>query len=69
MISAASADGVSGSTGGRDAKMGPIGGAAERVCRKAKAQGYCLRSSRRHDAAGWLRVGGLALTSHCGINL
>jgi hypothetical protein len=34
-----------------------------------KAQGYGLRWSRRRDAAEGLRVGEMALASHCGINL
>jgi hypothetical protein len=44
-------------------------GAAECVCRKAKAQGSGLRESRRHDATGRLRIGKMALASHYGINL
>jgi hypothetical protein len=43
--------------------------AAERVCRKAKAQGYGLREGHRRDATARLRVGGMALASHYGINL
>ena len=45
------------------------GGVAERVCRKGKAQGIDLRESRRRDATRGLRVGGVALASHRGINL
>jgi hypothetical protein len=45
-------------------------GAAERVCRKAKAQGVDLRErgSRRGATIG-LRLGEMALASHYGINL
>jgi hypothetical protein len=64
MISAANADGGSGSIGGPSA-----GDAADRVCRKGKAQGYGLREGRRRDATGRLRVGEMALASHYGINL
>ncbi len=45
-------------------------GAAECVCRKAKAQGVGLRErGSRRDATGRLRHGGMALASHWGINL
>jgi hypothetical protein len=44
--------------------------AAERVCRKAKAQDVGLRErGLRHDATGRLRLGKMALASHYGINL
>jgi hypothetical protein len=43
--------------------------AAECVCRDAKAQGFDLREGRRRDATGRLRIGGMALASHYGINL
>ena len=45
------------------------GGAAECVCRNAKAQGFDLRAGRRRDATSRLRVSGMALASHYGINL
>jgi len=64
VISAADADGGSGS-----AEDPSVRGAADRVCRKAKAQGYGLREGHRRGATGWLRVGGMALSSHYGINL
>jgi hypothetical protein len=45
-------------------------GAAECVCRKAKAQGVGLRERGvPRVAAGRLRLGGMALASHYGINL
>jgi hypothetical protein len=46
------------------------GGAADRVCRKAKAQGVRLRKRGfRGDATDRLRLGGMALASHYDINL
>lgn len=45
------------------------GGAAECVCRNAKAQGFVLRESNRRDPTFGLRIGGMAPTSHYGINL
>jgi hypothetical protein len=45
-------------------------GAAECVCRKAKAQGVGLRERGFHRVATVrLRLGGMALASHYGINL
>jgi len=46
-----------------------IGGAAECVCRNAKARGISLRESRRRDATSGLRNGEMARASHYGINL
>src|SRR6478609_12021862 len=45
------------------------GGAAECVCRNAKAQGFVLRESNRRDPTIGLRIGGMAPASHYGINL
>jgi hypothetical protein len=45
------------------------GGAAERVCRNAKAQGFVLRENHRRDPSCGLRIGGMAPASHYGINL
>ncbi len=44
-------------------------GAAECVCRNVKAQGFVLRESDRRDPTIGLRIGGMAPTSHYGINL
>ena len=44
-------------------------GAAECVCRNGKAQGIGLREGRLRDATRGLRLGGMALASHYGINL
>ena len=46
-----------------------IGSAAECVCRNAKARGFDLRESHRRDPTFGLRIGGMAPTSHYGINL
>ena len=46
-----------------------IGSAAECVCRNAKARGFDLRESHRRDPTFGLRIGGMAQTSHYGINL
>ena len=45
------------------------GGAAGCVCLNAKAQGFDLRESDRRDPTLGLRIGGMAPTSHYGINL
>jgi hypothetical protein len=44
-------------------------GAAERVCRNAKAQGFGLRENHRRDPTIGQRIGGMVPTSHYGINL
>jgi len=55
---------------GADGDSESASGAAECVCRKAKAQGVRLRErGSRRDATVGLRVGGMALASHYGINL
>jgi hypothetical protein len=46
-----------------------VEGAAECVCHDAKAQGFVLRESHRRDPSFGLRIGGMAPTSHYGINL